>query len=51
MTEVLIAVFIADAGCMMHVLLFIKYMLIALVVSLVCDFMCAILLMSALMGQ
>ena len=51
MTVVLIAVFIADTGDMMPALLFVKYMLITFVVSLVCDFMCVILLMSALMGQ
>ena len=51
MTAVLIAVFMAVAGGMKPVLFFVKYVLITFVVSLVCDFMCVILLMSALMGQ
>ena len=46
-----IVVFIADAGGMMPVFLLVKYVLITFVVSLVCYFMCVILLISALMGQ
>ena len=51
MTAFLTAVLIADAGGTKPVLLFVKYVLITFVVSLVCDVMCLILLMSALMGQ
>ena len=51
MTTFLTAVLIADAGGMKPIFLFVKYVLITFVVSLVCDFMCLILLMSALMGQ
>ena len=51
MTAVLIAVFLAEAGGMRPAILLVTYVLMTFVVSLVCDFMCVILLMSALMGQ
>ena len=51
MTAVLIDVFIADAGGMMPALLFVKYVLMTLVVSLVCDFMFVVPLMSTLLRQ
>ena len=45
------AVLMADAGGMMPLCLFVKYMAMTFVLSLVCDFICVIILIRALMGQ
>ena len=51
MNAFLIAELIADTGGMMPVLLFVKFVLITFVVSLVCDYMCVIPIIRALMRQ
>ena len=48
---VLTAMLRADAGDMMPLCLFVKYLAMTSVVSLGCDFVCMILLIRALMGQ
>ena len=50
MTVVLVAVLIAEAGGMMPLCLFVKYVAMTSVMSLGCDFVCMILLIRALMG-
>ena len=50
MTVVLTAVLIEDAGGMMPLCLFVKYVAMTSVVSLGCDFVCIILLIRSLMG-
>ena len=51
MTVVLTAVLIANAGYMMPLCVFVKYVAMTSFVSLGCDFVFMILLITALIGQ